>query len=82
MTYPLSGGGYGGNADHDGLANGCSTIGTSKAPPIEIMDQKFPVFYRHFRLHEGSRAEPAGSAAVWASITNWNSGAARRGQAS
>ena len=37
VMYQLSGGGYGGNADHDGLANGCSTIGISKAPPVEIM---------------------------------------------
>ncbi|MEX5729092.1 N-methylhydantoinase B [Rhodovulum iodosum] len=54
VMYQLSGGGYGGNADHDGLANGCSTIGISKAPPVEIMEQKFPVLYRHYRLHEGS----------------------------
>ncbi|MCG6903337.1 MAG: hydantoinase B/oxoprolinase family protein, partial [Rhodobacter sp.] len=33
VMYQLSGGGYGGNADHDGLSNGCSTIGISKAPP-------------------------------------------------
>jgi N-methylhydantoinase B len=52
--YQLSGGGYGGNSDHDGLANGCSTIGISKAPPVEIMEQKFPVLYHHYALHEGS----------------------------
>ena len=54
VMYQLSGGGYGGNADHDGLSNGCSTIGISKAPPVEIMEQQFPVLYRHYRLHEGS----------------------------
>ena len=54
VMYQLSGGGYGGNADHDGLANGCSTIGISKAPPVEIMEQAFPVLYRHYALHEGS----------------------------
>ncbi|MCP3969004.1 MAG: methylhydantoinase [Rhodobacteraceae bacterium] len=54
VMYQLSGGGYGGNADHDGLANGCSTIGISKAPPVEIMEQAFPVLYRHYRLREGS----------------------------
>ena len=32
VMYQISGGGYGGNADHDGLSNGCSTIGISKAP--------------------------------------------------
>ncbi len=54
VMYQISGGGYGGNADHDGLSNGCSTIGISKAPPVEIMEQNFPVLYRHYALHEGS----------------------------
>ncbi|MGR3515000.1 MAG: hydantoinase B/oxoprolinase family protein [Paracoccaceae bacterium] len=54
VMYQLSGGGYGGNADHDGLANGCSTIGISKAPPIEIMEQNFPVLYHRYALREGS----------------------------
>src|SRR5947208_1599821 len=30
VMYQISGGGYGGNCDHDGLTNGCSTIGISK----------------------------------------------------
>jgi N-methylhydantoinase B len=54
VMYQISGGGYGGNADHDGLSNGCSTIGISKAPPVEIMEQQFPVLYRRYALHEGS----------------------------
>lgn len=54
VMYQLSGGGYGGNADHDGLANGCSTIGISKAPPVEIMEQAFPVLYHRYALREGS----------------------------
>lgn len=54
VMYQLSGGGYGGNADHDGLANGCSTIGISKAPPIEIMEQNFPVLYHRYALRERS----------------------------
>jgi len=54
VMYQLSGGGYGGNADHDGLTNGCSTIGISKAPPVEIMEQQFPVLYRRYALREGS----------------------------
>jgi N-methylhydantoinase B len=52
--YQISGGGYGGFAGGDGIANGCSTIGISKAPPVEIMEQKFPVLYRRYALHEGS----------------------------
>ena len=54
VMYQLSGGGYGGNSDHDGLANGCSTIGISKAPPVEIMEQNFPVLYHRYALREGS----------------------------
>ncbi len=52
--YQISGGGYGGNAGHDGLSNGCSTIGISKAPPVEIMESQYPVLYRRYALHEGS----------------------------
>ena len=54
VMYQISGGGYGGNSDHDGLSNGCSTIGISKAPPVEIMEQNFPILYRRYALHEGS----------------------------
>lgn len=54
VMYQISGGGYGGNAHHDGLSNGCSTIGISKAPPVEIMEQTFPILYRRYALHEGS----------------------------
>ncbi|MFD9902485.1 hydantoinase B/oxoprolinase family protein [Mesorhizobium sp. NPDC059025] len=54
VMYQISGGGYGGNAWHDGLSNGCSTIGISKSPPVEIMEQAFPVLYRHYALREGS----------------------------
>jgi N-methylhydantoinase B len=54
VMYQISGGGYGGFRGGDGISNGCSTIGISKAPPVEIMEQKFPVLYRHYALHEGS----------------------------
>ncbi|MEP1880695.1 MAG: hydantoinase B/oxoprolinase family protein [Roseibium sp.] len=54
VMYQISGGGYGGNSDHDGLVNGCSTIGISKAPPVEIMEQQFPVLYHRYALREGS----------------------------
>jgi N-methylhydantoinase B len=54
VMYQISGGGYGGNSRHDGLSNGCSTIGISKAPPVEIMEQTYPVLYRRYALHEGS----------------------------
>jgi N-methylhydantoinase B len=54
VMYQISGGGYGGSASADGLSNGCSTIGISKSPPVEVMEQAFPVLYRHYALHEGS----------------------------
>jgi N-methylhydantoinase B len=54
VMYQISGGGYGGYAEGDGLTNGCSTIGISKSPPVEIMEQAYPVLYRHYALREGS----------------------------
>jgi len=54
VMYLMTGGGYGGNADHDGLTNGCSTIGISRMPPVEVMEQKFPVLFTRFALREGS----------------------------
>ena len=54
VMYQLSGGGYGGSHHFDGLTNGCSTIGISKAPPVEIMEQAFPVLYHRYALREGS----------------------------
>lgn len=54
VMYQITGGGYGGNAGHDGLSNGCSTIGISKTPPVEVMEQKFPVLFTRFALREGS----------------------------
>ena len=54
VMYQISGGGYGGNADHDGLSNGCSTIGISRTPPVEVMEQYFPILFHRFALREGS----------------------------
>ena len=54
VMYQISGGGYGGNADDDGLTNGCSTIGISKTPPVEVMEQYYPMLFERFALREGS----------------------------
>jgi N-methylhydantoinase B len=54
VMYQITGGGYGGNAHHDGLTNGCSTIGISKTAPVEVMEQYYPVLFRRFAIHEGS----------------------------
>jgi N-methylhydantoinase B len=54
VMYQITGGGYGGTAAHDGLTNGCSTIGISKTAPVEVMEQYYPVLFRRFALREGS----------------------------
>jgi N-methylhydantoinase B len=54
VMYHITGGGYGGNADHDGLSYGCSTIGISKSAPIEVLEQQFPVLFEECALAEGS----------------------------
>jgi N-methylhydantoinase B len=52
--YIVTGGGYGGSMETDGISNGCSTIGISKTPPIEILEQRFPVLFEEFAIAEGS----------------------------
>jgi N-methylhydantoinase B len=52
--YVISGGGYGGSRHGDGLSNGCSTIGISKTTPIEVMEQRYPVLFEEYSLHQGS----------------------------
>ncbi len=54
VMYVISGGGYGGSFQGDGLSNGCSTIGISKTTPIEVMEQYYPVLFEEYSLHEGS----------------------------
>lgn len=54
VMYVISGGGYGGYAEGDGLTNGCSTIGISKSQPVEVLEQYFPVLFHRYALHEGS----------------------------
>jgi N-methylhydantoinase B len=60
VMYLFTGGGYGGYRGGDGISNGCSTIGISKMPPIEILEQRFPVRFDRFALNEGS-----GGAGQW-----------------
>lgn len=54
VMYVISGGGYGGYAEGDGLSNGCSTIGISKSQPVEVLEQYFPVLFHRYALYEGS----------------------------
>ena len=77
VMYVISGGGYGGSPEGDGLSNGCSTIGISKTTPIEIMEQLYPVLFEEYSLHEGSGGA-GGIAAASASTTAFACAAARR----
>ena len=52
--YLFTGGGYGGFQGGDGLSNGCSTIGISKMPPVEVLEQFYPILFEEFSLREGS----------------------------
>ncbi len=54
VLYFFSGGGYGGSPQGDGLTNGCSTIGISKSQPVEGLEQRYPVLFDEYSLHEGS----------------------------
>jgi N-methylhydantoinase B len=54
VMYIVTGGGYGGSNALDGISNGCSTIGISKTPPIEVLEQRFPVLFEEFALAEGT----------------------------
>lgn len=54
VMYLISGGGYGGSAGLDGIANGCSTIGISKTTPLEVIEQYYPVLFEEYALAEGS----------------------------
>ena len=54
VMYLISGGGYGGSFQGSGLSNGCSTIGISKTTPIEVVEQRYPVLFDEYSLHEGS----------------------------
>jgi len=54
VMYIVTGGGYGGSMEFDGISNGCSTIGIAKTPPIEILEQRFPVLFKEFSIAERS----------------------------
>lgn len=54
VMYIVTGGGYGGSSEFDGISNGCSTIGIAKTPPIEILEQRFPVLFEEFAIAETS----------------------------
>lgn len=54
VMYLISGGGYGGSRELDGISNGCSTIGISKTTPLEVIEQRYPVLFEEYALAEGT----------------------------
>ena len=55
VMYQISGGGYGGNADHDGHdPMGAPPSASRRPPPVEVTEQLYPVLFRRFGLREGS----------------------------
>ena len=71
VMYLFSGGGYGGSFVGDGLTNGCSTIGISKTAPIEVLEQRYPVLFDGYSLHErsGGAGKARGGFGVSYSVT-------------
>jgi N-methylhydantoinase B len=78
VMYQISGGGYGGNADHDGLTNGCSTIGISKSQPVEVLEQYYPDPVQALRAARGLGRRRC---AAWRLRRALRGGAAARGGA-
>jgi N-methylhydantoinase B len=54
IMYFFAGGGYGGHADGDGLTNACATISMAKVPPIELLEEWYPVRFVRYELRPGS----------------------------
>ncbi len=54
VMYQISGGGYGGNADHDGLATAVPPSASPRRRRWRSWSRIYPVLYRRYALHEGS----------------------------
>lgn len=54
IMYFFAGGGYGGHAGGDGLSNACATISMAKVPPIELLEEWYPVRFDRYELRPGS----------------------------
>lgn len=54
VMYFFSGGGYGGNIETDGLANGASSIGIARTTPIELLEQRYPILIEEYALRPDS----------------------------
>jgi N-methylhydantoinase B len=54
IMYFFAGGGYGAWDGGDGLSNACSTISMSKVPPIELLEEWYPIQFDRYGLRDGS----------------------------
>ena len=54
ITYFYSGGGHGGYAEGDGIANACTSVGLAETPPLELIEQQSPVVFDEYALREDS----------------------------
>jgi N-methylhydantoinase B len=54
IMYFFAGGGYGGHAGGDGLTNACATISMAKVPPIELLEEWYPVRFARYELRPDS----------------------------
>ena len=54
IMYFFAGGGYGAYDGGDGLNNACATISMSKVPPIELLEEWYPIQFERYELRAGS----------------------------
>jgi N-methylhydantoinase B len=54
IMYFFAGGGYGAFDGGDGLSNVCATISMSRVPPIELLEEWYPVQFETYALRDGS----------------------------
>lgn len=54
VAYLFHGGGYGGNAETDGLIHGSPTLSISRIQPIEVLERRYPLLYHRYAIRPDS----------------------------
>ncbi|GAF43687.1 hydantoinase B/oxoprolinase family protein [Rhodococcus wratislaviensis] len=54
IMYFFAGGGYGAFDGGDGLNNACATISMSQVPPIELLEEWYPITFERYEFRGGS----------------------------
>jgi N-methylhydantoinase B len=57
IMYFFAGGGYGAHDGGDGLSNASSTISMAKVPPIELLEEWYPIRFERYELRDGSAGD-------------------------